>query len=136
MNLYPIVKLLLTEMTKGSTMYKYRGSLWLIFTEERDWVFEYRDNILWYNHTFFTNVFKYISKDVLDHHELIREWFIDLFNDECDVLPLYGQRYNISDIFDIHADYYNHSGRIGGLVKKVTFREVTNHPSYLNHLLD
>jgi hypothetical protein len=55
-----------------------KGSLWLIFTEEKKWVIEL-DNAgnLWYNYHFFSKIFKLISMNVVEKQHYITRWVED-----------------------------------------------------------
>jgi len=72
-----IDRLIEKELT-GVDIYSHNGSMWVIFTEEKRWVFEYtEDNILWYNYSLFNNVFKFVSLDVTENTEYITDWFTE-----------------------------------------------------------
>jgi len=60
-----IVNKLITSSIKGVDVYRWKNATWLIFTDETRWVVELTDEgTLWYNYSFFNNVFKYVSMDL------------------------------------------------------------------------
>ena len=60
-----IVNKLITSSIKGVDVYRWKNATWLIFTDEVRWVLELTDEgTLWYNYSFFNNVFKYVSMDL------------------------------------------------------------------------
>jgi len=76
-----IVNKLITSSIKGVDVYRWKNATWLIFTDETRWVVELTDEgTLWYNHSFFNDVFKYVSmkcgKESEDH---ITQWANDYF---------------------------------------------------------
>jgi hypothetical protein len=61
--------------TKNAEFYKNHGSVWLIFTKEKRWVFELtKEGTLWYNYYLFNDVFKYFSLGVVENQQYITEW--------------------------------------------------------------
>ncbi len=67
------------ENTKGSEIYKYDNSLWLIIPDAKVWIFEIQDNLtLWYNLPFFEKIYKYVSLDAIDNQNYITEWVEDI----------------------------------------------------------
>ena len=67
------------ENTKGSEIYKYDNSLWLIIPDAKVWIFEIQDDLtLWYNLPFFEKIYKYVSLDVIDNQHYITEWVEDI----------------------------------------------------------
>jgi hypothetical protein len=60
-----IVNELIDSSIKGVDVYRWKNAKWLIFTDEVRWVVELTDEgTLWYNYSFFNNVFKYVSMDL------------------------------------------------------------------------
>ena len=60
-----IIDKLINSSISGVDVYRYKNATWLIFTDEVRWVLEFTDNgTLWYNYSFFNNVFKYVSMDL------------------------------------------------------------------------
>ncbi len=67
------------ENTKGTEIYEYDNSLWMIIPETKEWVFEIEHNLtLWYNLPFFEKIYKYVSLDVIDNQHYITEWVEDI----------------------------------------------------------
>ena len=61
--------------TKNAEFYKNHGSVWLIFTKEKRWVFELtKEGTLWYNYYLFNDVFKYFSLGVVENQHYITKW--------------------------------------------------------------
>jgi len=65
---------------EGVDKYTLNGSTWLIFTDQKRWVVEYtEDSILWYNFSFFTEIFEILGMKATDNQNLIQEWFESRF---------------------------------------------------------
>ena len=77
-NIEIIVKKMIDIHVKDADVYVNKGSLWLIFTEEKKWVIEL-DNAgnLWYNYHFFSKIFKLISMNVVEKQHYITRWVED-----------------------------------------------------------
>lgn len=70
-----IINRLIGDAVKGVDVYHYKESMWLIFTDKKEWVIELeKDKSLWYNYAFFNNLFKYVSLDVVEHQHYITKW--------------------------------------------------------------
>ena len=71
-----IINKLINEFVKGVDIYKTDGgSIWLIFTDNKQWVIELNEhNTLWYNYNFFKNIFNYVSMDVVENQDYITKW--------------------------------------------------------------
>jgi hypothetical protein len=68
------------QMIEGVDQYNHSGSLWLIFTDEKQWVVEYTvGGTLWYNYKLFKNEMEFIGMDCVDNKEYITRWFEDRF---------------------------------------------------------
>ena len=80
-----IIDELINHSIKGVDVYRYKNATWLIFTNEVRWVVELTDEgTLWYNFTFFNNIFKYVSMEVGEQTEkYIIEWANDFFYKDC-----------------------------------------------------
>jgi len=80
-----IIDELINHSIKGVDVYRYKNAKWLIFTNEVRWVVELTDEgTLWYNFTFFNNIFKYVSMEVGQQTEkYIIEWANDFFYKDC-----------------------------------------------------
>lgn len=69
---------ILDKFSKGVDIYHNNGSIWLIFTNEKEWVIELtEDGTLWYNFYFFKDCFKYLSLNVVENQHYITEWVED-----------------------------------------------------------
>jgi hypothetical protein len=67
------------ENTKGSEIYEYDNSLWLIIPDAKVWIFEIQDDLtLWYNLPFFEKIYKYVSLDAIDNQNYITKWVEDI----------------------------------------------------------
>ena len=68
------------QMIEGVDQYNHSGSLWLIFTDEKQWVVEYTvGGTLWYNYKLFKNEMEFIGMDCVEDKEYITRWFEDRF---------------------------------------------------------
>ena len=66
------------DFTDGAEFYRHKGSLWLIFTDQKKWVFELsKEGVLWYNFYFFDKIFKFFSMDLIENQKFITEWVED-----------------------------------------------------------
>jgi hypothetical protein len=64
------------QMIEGVDQYNHSGSLWLIFTDERQWVVEYTEGgTLWYNYKLFKNEMELVGMDCVENKEYITRWF-------------------------------------------------------------
>lgn len=122
---YETIKGLINIMIKDGELYKTRQTLWFIITDIREWIFEYRNGVLWYNYSFFSNMFKYLNESPLDHHDNIHKWFTEICNDNFDVLPMYSDQIHILESFPNILKF-----------KKVEWKEVKNHPTYLDDVIN
>jgi hypothetical protein len=69
---------IINDAVEGTDLYEHEGSLWLIFTDDKEWVIELnKEGTLWYNFYFFQNCFKYLSLDVVENQHYITEWVED-----------------------------------------------------------
>ncbi len=80
-----IVNKLINSSISRVDVYRWKDATWLIFTDETRWVVELTDEgTLWYNFTFFNNIFKYVSMEVGQQTEkYIIEWANDFFYKDC-----------------------------------------------------
>jgi hypothetical protein len=68
------------QMIEGVDQYNHSGSLWFIFTNERQWVVEYTEaGTLWYNYKLFKNEMELVGMDCVEDKEYITRWFEDRF---------------------------------------------------------
>jgi hypothetical protein len=73
-----IINLLINNWTKGVDTYTHNGSTWLIFSESKQWVIELTESkTLWYNYSFFKELFSLTSMDVVDNQHYITKWVED-----------------------------------------------------------
>jgi hypothetical protein len=64
------------QMIEGVDQYNHSGSLWIIFTNERQWVVEYTEGgTLWYNYKLFKNEMELVGMDCVENKEYITRWF-------------------------------------------------------------
>jgi hypothetical protein len=69
---------IINDEVKGADLYEHEGSLWLIFTDDKEWVIKLnKEGSLLYNKDFFNSVFKYLSLDVVENQRYITEWVED-----------------------------------------------------------
>ena len=69
---------LINRSVEGADLYEYEGSLWLIFTDNKEWVIKLnKKGVLWYNYYFFNSIFKYLSLNVVENQHYITEWVED-----------------------------------------------------------
>jgi hypothetical protein len=80
-----IIDELINHSIKGVDVYRYKNATWLIYTDEVRWVIELTDEgTLWYNYSFFNNVFKYVSMELGQQTEkYIIGWANDYFYKDC-----------------------------------------------------
>ena len=68
------------QMIEGVDQYNHSGSLWLIFTDEKQWVVEYTvGGTLWYNYKLFKYEMEFLGMDCVENKEYITRWFEDRF---------------------------------------------------------
>jgi len=73
-----IINKLLDHAIEGVDTYFHNGSMWLIFTERKQWIIELCENgVLWYHYDFFKNLFNYVSLDVVENQHYITMWVED-----------------------------------------------------------
>jgi hypothetical protein len=78
-NMKKIINRLFNDAIVGVDVYHHKGSVWLIFTDKKEWVVEVdNNNNLWYNYYFFENLFKYLSMRGIDNKHYITEWVEDI----------------------------------------------------------
>ena len=66
---------MIDKKVKGVDTYINNGSRWLIFTDEKKWIFELtKEGTLWYNYYFFERIFKLISLNVVENQHHITKW--------------------------------------------------------------
>lgn len=73
-----IIHSLINNWIRGVDTYTHNGSTWLIFTDSKKWVIELtEEKTLWYNYTFFKQVFEFMSLDVVGNQHYITKWVED-----------------------------------------------------------
>jgi hypothetical protein len=73
-----IIHSLINNWIRGVDTYTHNGSTWLIFTDSKKWVIELtKEKTLWYNYTFFKQVFEFMSLDVVGNQHYITKWVED-----------------------------------------------------------
>ena len=74
-DIYELIEKMIDKKVKGADTYINNGSRWLIFTDEKKWIFELtKEGTLWYNFYFFQRIFKLISLDVVENQHHITKW--------------------------------------------------------------
>ena len=69
---------IINEAVEGVDLYEDKGSLWLIFTDNKEWVIKLnKKGVLWYNYYFFNIIFRYLSLDVVENQHYITKWVED-----------------------------------------------------------
>lgn len=69
---------LIDKFIDGSDIYYHKDSLWIVFTETKEWVIELTNkNTLWYNYRFFKSIFDLVSLDILENQHYITKWVED-----------------------------------------------------------
>ncbi len=71
------------NIIEGADKYVTKSSTWLIFTEEKRWVFEFtNEKTLWYNYNIFQSELNLLSIDCVESKDIIKEWFESRFLEE------------------------------------------------------
>jgi hypothetical protein len=74
-----IIDELINDAIEGVDTYFHNGSMWLIFTDRKQWVIELdKHGKLWYNYYLFMNLFNYVSLDVVENQHYITMWVEDI----------------------------------------------------------
>ena len=74
-DIYELLEKMIDKKVKGADTYINHSSRWLIFTDEKKWIFELtKTGTLWYNYYFFEKIFKIISLDVIENQHHITKW--------------------------------------------------------------
>jgi len=74
-----VINKLIDKFINGSDVYYHNESLWIIFSDTKQWVIELTDrNILWYNYGFFKQIFSFVSLDVVENQHYITKWAEDI----------------------------------------------------------
>ena len=82
-DLQKLIDKVIDKAIVGCDTYKYNGSTWLLFTDEKKWVIELtKEGTLWYNYYFFQKLFKVIALDVVENQHYITKWVEDIVINE------------------------------------------------------
>jgi hypothetical protein len=82
---------LINRAVEGVDLYEDKGSLWLIFTDNKEWVIKLnKKGVLWYNYYFFNSIFKYLSLNVVENQHYITEWVEDTIKNGVKFTSGYG----------------------------------------------
>ena len=74
-DIYELLEKMIDKKVKGADTYINNASRWLIFTDEKKWIFELtKEGTLWYNYYFFERIFKLISLNVGENQHHITKW--------------------------------------------------------------
>jgi hypothetical protein len=103
---------LFDELIEGAEQYTHNGSLWMIFTDDRKWVFEFTESgTLWYNYGLFRDRMSIMSMDCVEDKQHITKWFEDRFLNKP----------KVEDTWESSADaWYQVENTIENGVKKTT----------------
>lgn len=78
-----LMKSFINESLRGADLYYYKGSIWIIFSDRKEWVIELTEHrMLWFNYDFFLNLFKYASMDPVVNKNYIVKWVRDMVNNK------------------------------------------------------
>jgi hypothetical protein len=105
-----IIQLLIHNWVKGVDTYTNNGSTWLIFTDKKQWVIELTERkILWYNYTFFKQIFKFTSLDMVENQHYITKWVEDNIINKVSYTEIgWHQCNNIDDTIERGVKETNH----------------------------
>lgn len=87
--------------TKGVDMYINNGSIWMILTDKKRWIFEIEENgTLWYNYHFFDPIFNFFSQNVVEKQEYITSWVEDVVKNgvNCTFSMLHNRVVRVEDV--------------------------------------
>ena len=81
-DIYELIEKMIDKKVRGADTYINNDSRWLIFTDEKKWIFELtKEGTLWYNYYFFQRIFKIISLDVVEYQHHITKWVENFIQD-------------------------------------------------------
>jgi hypothetical protein len=97
-----ILRRLMEYGLRGVDTYTHNGSTWLIFTDNKQWVIELTDNkTLWYNYSFFKQLFCVATDDVVSNQNYITKWVEDnIINKELSYVTLFRDARDRKQQFD------------------------------------
>ena len=137
------------DFAEGADFYQNNGSLWLIFTEQKKWVFELtKDGTLWYNYYFFDKIFSFASLGLIENQNYITKW-VENFIQNGVKHTEYGDWLDgderLDDIIENGVKQTNmeehHRLRevvrtLKDGVKETNWRCVDNHPTFVDSLIE
>jgi hypothetical protein len=96
----PVINKLINKSVVGCDTYTNKNSLWLIFTDKKEWVIELTSTgSLWYNYYFFQKIFKVLGLDVIENQGYITKWVEDnVINGVKKTLWISTEREKLADI--------------------------------------
>jgi len=69
------MKSFINESLIGTSLYYYKGSIWVMFSDRNEWVIELNQHrMLFFNYEFFVELFKYVSMDPVVSKKYIVKW--------------------------------------------------------------
>jgi len=69
---------MINDAVEGADLYEHEGLIWLIFTDENEWIIKLnKEGTLLYRYNFFNIIFKYLSLNVVENKHYITEWVED-----------------------------------------------------------
>jgi|LakMenE01Jun11ns_1017448.scaffolds.fasta_scaffold9612639_2 hypothetical protein len=70
-----LMKSFINESLIGTSLYYYKGSIWVMFSDRNEWVIELNQHrMLFFNYEFFVELFKYVSMDPVVSKKYIVKW--------------------------------------------------------------
>ena len=126
---------MIDEEIEGVDKYTLNGSTWLIFTDQKRWVVEYtEDNTLWYNYSFFTEIFNILNLKATKNQNIIQKWFESRFLNinpvestiqngvKHDLCVIHNPSKLLEDtiqngVKEVHQDCSNNTERVEGIVR-------------------
>lgn len=132
--------------TKGVDMYINNGSIWMILTDKKRWIFEIEENgTLWYNYHFFDPIFNFFSQNVIKKQEYITSWVEDVVKNgvNCAFSMLHNRVVRVEDVVkngvkSAKYDFLEHAWDVEDIVKnsikKTWYEDVMNPKSVANAL--
>jgi len=125
-DIYELIEKIIDNKVKGADTYINNGSRWLIFTDEKKWIFELtKEGTLWYNFYFFENIFKIISLTVVENQHHITEWVENFIRNGVKETK-YCELHSL-----MRADHIIRDG-----VKETNWRKVDNFPEFEERVIE
>ena len=138
---------MIDKKVKGADTYINNGNRWLIFTDEKKWIFELTEvGTLWYNYYFFERIFKLISLNVGENQHHITKWVENFIqNGVKETFLVEGTRIGIvENTVQNGVKETKHTLWDCGLameeaiqngIKETNWRKVDNHPTYVDKII-